>query len=81
MESVLTKKLGRATINGAVICPPRKNLPWSYSFAESTVLRLKVNCRTFFVVILNGICLLDLNIRVNTLRENYSCNYKHYKLN
>ena len=29
------------------------------------------------VVILNGICLLALNIRVKTLRENYSCNYKH----
>ena len=25
----------------------------------------------------SGICLLALNIRVKTLRENYSCNYKH----
>ena len=32
---------------------------------------------TFFVVIVNGICLLALNIRVKTLRENYVCNYKH----
>ena len=54
-----------------------KNLPLSFSFAESTVLRLQVNCKTFFVVILNGICQLALNIRVKTLRENYSCNYKH----
>ena len=53
-----------------------KNLPLSFSFAESTVLRLQENCKTFFVVILNGICLLAL--RVKTLRENYSCNY-HYK--
>ena len=54
-----------------------KNLPLSFSFAESTVLRLQVNCKTFSLVILNGICLLALNIRVKTLRENYSCNYKH----
>ena len=54
-----------------------KNLPLSFSFAESTVLRLQVNCETFFVVILKGICLLALNIREKTLRENYSCNYKH----
>ena len=34
--------------------------------------------KTFFVVVLNGICLLiALNVRVKTLRENYSCNYKH----
>ena len=46
-----------------------KNLPLSFSFAESTVLRPQVNCKTFFVVILNGICLLALNIRVKTLRE------------
>ena len=38
-----------------------KNLPLSFSFAESTVLRPQVNCKTFFVVILNGICLLALN--------------------
>ena len=44
---------------------PFKNLPLSFSFAESAVLRLEVNCKTFFVVILNGICLLALNIRVN----------------
>ena len=54
-----------------------QNLPLSFSFAESTVLCLQVNCKTLFVVILNGICLLALNIRVRTLRENYSCNYKH----
>ena len=54
-----------------------KNLPLNFSFAESTVLRLQLNCKTFFVVILNGICLPALNIRVKTLRENYSCNYKH----
>ena len=48
--------------------------PFEFSFAESTVLRLQVNCKTFFVVILNGICLLALNIRVKTLRENYSYN-------
>ena len=54
-----------------------KNLNLSFSFAESAVLRLQVNCKTFFVVIVNGICLLALNIRVKTLRENYSCNYKH----
>ena len=48
-----------------------KNLPLSFSFAESTVLRLQVNCKTFFVVIASGICLLALNIRVKTLRENY----------
>ena len=40
-------------------------------------LCLQVNCKTFFVLILNGICLFALNIRVKTLRENYSCNYKH----
>ena len=34
----------------------------SFSFAESTVLRLQVNRQTFFVVILNGIWLLALNI-------------------
>ena len=51
-----------------------KNLPLSFSFAESTALRLQVNCKTFFVVILNGICVLAINIRVKTLRENYSCN-------
>ena len=44
------------------------NLSLSFSFAESTVLRLQVNCKTFFVVIVNGICLLALNIRVKTLR-------------
>ena len=33
---------------------PFKNLPLSFAFAESTVLRFKVNCKTFFVVILNG---------------------------
>jgi len=27
--------------------------------------------------VLNDTCLLALNIRVKTLRENYSCNYKH----
>ena len=54
-----------------------KNLPLSFSFAESTVLRRQLNCKTFFVVILNGICLLTLNIRVKTLSENFSCNYKH----
>ena len=43
--------------------------PFEFSFAESTVLRLQVNCKTFFVVIVNGICLLALNIRVKTLRE------------
>ena len=31
-----------------------KNLLLSFSFAESTVLRLQVKCKTFFVVILNG---------------------------
>ena len=36
--------------------------PFEFSLAESTVLRLQVNCKTFFVVILNGICLLALNI-------------------
>ena len=46
-----------------------KNLPLSFSFAESTIFRLKLNCKTFFAVILNGICLLALNIRVNTLRK------------
>ena len=57
---------------------PFKNLPLSFSFAESTVLRLKVDCKPFFfVVILNGICLLTLNIKVNTLKENQNCNYKH----
>ena len=56
---------------------PFKNLPLSFAFAESTVLRFKVNLQTFFVVILNGVCLLVLNIRANTLRENYSCNSKH----
>ena len=50
--------------------------PMSFSFAELTVLRLQVNCKTFFVVIMNDICLLALNIRVATLRENYSCNDK-----
>ena len=54
-----------------------KNLPLNFFFAETTILRLKVNCKTSFVVILNGICVPALNIRVNTLRENYSCNYKH----
>ena len=29
-----------------------------------------------FVVILNGICLPALNIKANTLRENYIYNYK-----
>ena len=48
--------------------------PLSFSLAESTVLRLQINYKTFFVVILNGICLLAVNIRVKTLRENYSCN-------
>ena len=38
-----------------------KNLPLSFSFAESSVLRLQVNCKTFFVAILNDICLLALN--------------------
>ena len=46
---------------------PFKNLPLSFSFAESTVLRLRVNCKAFFDVILNGICLLALNIGVNAL--------------
>ena len=54
-----------------------QKLAFEFSFAESTVLRLQENCKTFFVVILNGTCLLALNIRVKTLRENYSCNYKH----
>ena len=39
---------------------PFKNLLFNFFFAESTVLRLKVNCNTFFVVILNGICVLAL---------------------
>ena len=34
-----------------------------------------------FVVILNGVCLLVVNVRVNTLRENYSCNCKHHLKN
>ena len=38
-----------------------KTLPLSFSFAESTVLRLQVDWKTFFVVIVNGICLLSLN--------------------
>ena len=46
---------------------PFKNLPLSFAFAESTVLRFKVNCKTFFVVILNGVCLLVLNIRGKTI--------------
>ena len=54
-----------------------QKLAFEFSFAESTVLSLQENCKTFFVVILNGTCLLALNIRVKTLRENYSCNYKH----
>ena len=54
-----------------------QKLAFEFSFAESTVLRLQENYKTFFVVILNGTCLLALNIRVKTLRENYSCNYKH----
>ena len=54
-----------------------KKFPLSFSFAESIVLGLQVNCKTFFVVILNGICLFALNIRVKTFRENCSCNYKH----
>ena len=66
---------------GCVIGPSSSMLPsarpMSFSFAESTVLRLQVNWKTFFVVIMNDICLLALNIRVKTLRENYSCNYKH----
>ena len=48
---------------------PFKNLPLSFSFAGSTVIRHKVNCKTVFVVILNGVCLFAVNIRVNTLRE------------
>ena len=46
-----------------------KNLPLNFFFAETTILRLKVNCKTSFVVILNDICVLALNIRVNTLKE------------
>ena len=65
-------------VDYAVICPrvnktmPFKNLPLNFFCAETTVLRVKVNFKTFYVVILNGICVLGLNIRVNTLgmREN-----------
>ena len=42
-----------------------QKLAFDFFFAESTVLRLRVNCKTFFAVILNGICLLALNVRVN----------------
>ena len=62
---------------------PLKNLPLHLFFAETTVLRLKVNCHTFFVVILNGIFVLAVDIKVNTLRENYNAtintNYKDLK--
>ena len=54
------------------LCPPK-----IISYEKCTVLRLKVNCKQFFVVILNGICLLTLNIKVNNLKENKDCNYKH----
>ena len=47
---------------------PFKNLPLSFSFAESTVLRLEVNCETVFVIP-NSVCLLAVDIGVNTLRE------------
>ena len=57
---------------------PFKNLPLNLFFAETTFLGLKVNRKTFFVVILNGIFELAFNIRVFSLRENYSCNYKKY---
>ena len=50
-----------------------KYLPLSFSFAESTVLHVKVNCKNIFVI-LNGICLLALNIRVNNLRETINVN-------
>ena len=45
-----------------------QKLAFEFSFAEPTVLRLQENCKTFFVVILNGTCLLALNIRVNMTR-------------
>ena len=53
----------------AVICQclikqimPFKNLPLNFFFAEAAILCLLVKCKTFFVVILNGICVLALNI-------------------
>ena len=58
---------------------PSKNLPLNLFFAEPTVLLLKVNCKTFLVVILDGICVLALNSRVNSLRENCSCNHNKEK--
>ena len=83
--SIFVRLSHRSEFMYAAICPRvnkscsmfYKNLPLSFSFAESAVLRLQVNCKTFFVVIVNSICLLALNIRVKTLRENYICNYKH----
>ena len=52
-------------------------MPFKFIFIETTVLRLTVNYKTFIVVILNDICVLALNVTVNTLWENYRCNYKH----
>ena len=79
---LLSRRYCNEVTFATIICPcvntsPFKNLPLNFFFVEAAVLRLKVNCKTFFVVILNEICVLALNIRVNSLRENYSRNYKN----
>ena len=54
-----------------------QKLAFEFFFRWINHSRSSGKLQTFFVVIVNGICLLALNIRVKTLRENYSCNYKH----
>ena len=49
--------------------------PFEFSLAESTVLRLPVNC--VFRYSEWHLSTVALNIGVKTVRENYSCNYKH----
>ena len=54
---------------------PFKNKPLNFFFCWiNRSLPFKVNCKTFFVVIRSE---WHLDIRVNALRENYSCNYEH----
>ena len=56
------KLLGRKETYEFLEALPKATVASSnFPFAESTVLRLKVNCKTVFVVILNGVCLLALN--------------------
>lgn len=54
--------LSSASVKTSHAFQKRLKLVFNVFFAKSTVLCLKVNCKTFFVVNVNGVCLPALDI-------------------